>query len=104
MTTDFFEVIDEADRLCAEYAVCQDCPFCNRDEDDHIVCGMKMEIFEDPKEFFETLKEWSNTHPRYDCDSYNNGYCMGTKECDACNCCGDRRRCDFYPEKRGNTK
>ena len=25
------------------------------------------------------------------------GYCMGTKEQDECNCCGDETRCNFYP-------
>lgn len=29
------------------------------------------------------------------------GICLGTRECDPCNCGGDVRRCDFYPEKRG---
>ena len=30
------------------------------------------------------------------------GYCMGTKECDACSCEGDESRCTFYPEKIDN--
>lgn len=29
------------------------------------------------------------------------GICLGTRECDPCNCGGDVRQCDFYPEKRG---
>lgn len=28
------------------------------------------------------------------------GYCMGTKETEACSCRGDESKCDFYPEKR----
>ena len=28
------------------------------------------------------------------------GVCWGTKECERCNCGGDRRQCDFYPEVR----
>lgn len=28
------------------------------------------------------------------------GYCSGTRECDDCNCDGDRTKCDFYPEVR----
>ena len=32
--------------------------------------------------------------------NYLEGYCVGTKECDACNCGGDESKCDFYPEKR----
>ena len=27
-------------------------------------------------------------------------YCSGTKECDICNCGGNVKKCDFYPEKR----
>ena len=38
------------------------------------------------------------------CDSYTTYYgesrCLGTKECDRCNCGGDESKCDFYPEKR----
>lgn len=34
--------------------------------------------------------------PRYGCQ----GYCMGTRECEACRCSGDEAECDFYPEKR----
>jgi len=26
--------------------------------------------------------------------------CWGTRECEDCNCQGDRTRCDFYPEVR----
>ena len=26
--------------------------------------------------------------------------CRGTKECEPCECGGDRRKCDFYPENR----
>ena len=26
--------------------------------------------------------------------------CNGTRERDICSCCGDRTRCDFYPEVR----
>lgn len=29
----------------------------------------------------------------------NQSYCMGTKECEFCTCGGDKRKCDFYPEK-----
>lgn len=28
------------------------------------------------------------------------GVCWGTRECDECNCGGDRTKCDFYPELR----
>ena len=28
------------------------------------------------------------------------GVCLGTKEQNRCNCCGDEFKCDFYPEKR----
>ena len=28
------------------------------------------------------------------------GVCWGTRECDECNCGGDRTKCDFYPEVR----
>ena len=103
MTNDFFEVMDEADRLCNSFDHCSDCPFYN-DITGMDICGMKHEIFEDPKQFYETVREWSNAHPRMECDAYNHGYCMSTKECDACNCNGDRRKCDFYPDKRGETK
>ena len=38
------------------------------------------------------------------CDSYTTysgeSRCLGTKECDRCNCGGDESKCDFYPEKR----
>lgn len=29
------------------------------------------------------------------------GTCLGTKDREPCNCGGDVRKCDFYPEKRG---
>lgn len=32
------------------------------------------------------------------------GVCLGTKEIDRCNCCGDESKCDFYPEKRKAAK
>ena len=38
-----------------------------------------------------------------DCDgSYTvqEGRCWGTKECEPCNCDGNRYKCDFYPEVR----
>ena len=28
------------------------------------------------------------------------GVCLGTKECEECNCEGNEWNCDFYPEKR----
>lgn len=28
------------------------------------------------------------------------GYCNGTRECDECDCGGDRSKCTFYPEVR----
>ena len=28
--------------------------------------------------------------------------CYGTKEWEECRCCGDRTKCDFYPEVREN--
>lgn len=32
--------------------------------------------------------------------NYLEGYCTGTKECEACSCEGDQAKCSFYPEKR----
>lgn len=32
------------------------------------------------------------------------GVCWGTRECDECNCGGDRTKCDFYPEVREKAK
>lgn len=32
------------------------------------------------------------------------GQCWGTKECDECNCGGDRTKCDFYTENRTQSK
>ena len=32
------------------------------------------------------------------------GVCNGTKEMDECSCGGDESKCDFYPEKRKETK
>ena len=31
-------------------------------------------------------------------------YCNGTKEREMCHCNGDVKKCDFYPEKRGENK
>lgn len=31
------------------------------------------------------------------CDSYHDGTCFSTKECDFCTCNGDKTKCDFYP-------
>lgn len=28
------------------------------------------------------------------------GVCLGTRECETCDCEGDESKCDFYPEKR----
>ena len=28
------------------------------------------------------------------------GYCKGTKDCEICQCGGDRLKCDFYEEER----
>jgi len=30
------------------------------------------------------------------CYTLKVGFCKGTKECDICNCGGNRNRCDFY--------
>lgn len=40
------------------------------------------------------------------CKSYKDGYCMGTKEVEICNCEGYEERCSFYEEvrKRGMDK
>lgn len=32
--------------------------------------------------------------------NYLESYCIGTKECEICNCGADESKCDFYPEKR----
>lgn len=32
------------------------------------------------------------------------GYCVGTKECEVCNCGADESKCNFYPEKRKKAK
>ena len=32
--------------------------------------------------------------------NYLEGYCIGTKECEICNCGADESKCNFYPEKR----
>ena len=32
------------------------------------------------------------------------GVCWGTRECDECDCAGDRTKCDFYPEVRKKTR
>ena len=34
-------------------------------------------------------------------DTYLQGYCLGTKEVEECNCDGDPRKCNFYAYKRG---
>lgn len=40
-----------------------------------------------------------------ECWKLYKGYaiCKGTKELDVCRCGGDVKKCDFYPEKRGET-
>lgn len=30
--------------------------------------------------------------------------CNGTRECDECSCGGDKKRCNFYPKKKGIKK
>ena len=32
------------------------------------------------------------------------GVCWGTKECEQCDCGGDRTKCDFYPEVRNKVQ
>jgi hypothetical protein len=56
--------------------------------------------------FVEKLSEVAKEH--YDntlCECWKlcKGYaiCNGTKERDVCRCGGDVKKCDFYPEKRG---
>ena len=29
-------------------------------------------------------------------ETYTEGYCLGTKECELCQCNGDKSKCDFY--------
>lgn len=29
-------------------------------------------------------------------------YCLGTRECDACTCGGDKTKCDYYGEEKIN--
>ena len=48
-------------------------------------------------ECYETRLEPMETNPRL---RHLYGVCLGTKECDRCNCDGDESKCDFYPEKR----
>ena len=48
-------------------------------------------------ECYETRLEPMETNPRL---RHLYGVCLGTKECDRCNCYGDESKCDFYPEKR----
>ena len=101
---DFLAVMKTSDRMCASYARCMDgCPFYCA-EPNKMLCNMTKEIWEDPADFLAVIKEWAMEHPEMPCDAYNSGYCMGTKECDACDCGGDMRHCTHYPEKRGNTK
>lgn len=38
------------------------------------------------------------------CYDKDNKRCNGTRECDPCNCDGDTKKCDFYPEKRLENK
>lgn len=38
------------------------------------------------------------------CYDKDNKRCNGTRECDPCNCEGDTKKCDFYPEKRLENK
>ena len=38
------------------------------------------------------------------CYDKDNKRCNGTRECDSCNCEGDTKKCDFYPEKRLENK
>lgn len=54
------------------------------------------------------LKWYEENDPRLNdnkaCDCYhvlnNKSVCFGTKEMDACDCEGDRKRCNFYPKYR----
>lgn len=55
----------------------------------------------------EVAKEhYENTLCEYWLSDYGNRhhYCNGTKERDMCHCNGDVKKCDFYPEKRGEKK
>lgn len=38
------------------------------------------------------------------CKCWHCGTCWGTKECEECSCYGDPAKCDFYPEKRKESK
>lgn len=40
---------------------------------------------------------WQKTADGY---VYDYGVCLGTKECEPCDCGGDELKCDFYPKKR----
>lgn len=39
-------------------------------------------------------------HEKSDLWQFGSGCCWGTKECDPCDCGGDRSKCDFFPEIR----
>lgn len=38
------------------------------------------------------------------CNDVETGVCWGTKETEACDCGGNRAKCDFYPEIREKAK
>ncbi len=42
-------------------------------------------------------RSWLKTEDGY---NYDYGICLGTKECDPCDCGGDEAKCDFYPHVR----
>ena len=44
-----------------------------------------------------TYNQWTVSPIAHDIEV---GVCWGTKECDECNCGGDMRKCDFYPDVR----
>ena len=44
-----------------------------------------------------TYNQWTGSPIAHDIEV---GVCWGTREADECNCGGDMRKCDFYPDVR----
>lgn len=59
------------------------------EEKERVTCSSYHEV--------EYIIGWNGSNPARKVIKHE---CWGTRECDECNCGGDKSKCDFYPEKR----
>ena len=101
---DFVSVMREFNRMCASKNLCNGCPLLLSAKYEFGTklahCSADHMAFEDPEEFVEIVKKWSNEHHEMPCDAYNSGVCMSNGD-KKCSCGGDTGICEIMTKKGG---